>query len=118
MGNEDQDTVALLEKCADVDKKVTRLPEAKRYSMESTDGMGRRRYIDEVKEWDDSRRPLVGRCMRQGVAATVGTRSSVRGMTRSEVSCARGGTRKINAEDNGKRPGLCSEDMDDVNKGK
>jgi hypothetical protein len=29
MGNEDQDTVALLEKCADVDKKVTRLPEAK-----------------------------------------------------------------------------------------
>jgi len=53
----------------------------------------------------------------QGVAATVGTRSSVRGTTRSEVSCARGGTRKINAEDNGKRPGLCSEDMDDVNKG-
>ena len=48
------------------------------------------------------------------MAATVGTRSSVMGTTRSEVSCARGGTRKINAEDNGKRPGLCSEDMDDV----
>jgi hypothetical protein len=30
MGNEDQDTVALLEKCADVDKKVTRLSGAKR----------------------------------------------------------------------------------------
>jgi hypothetical protein len=66
MENEDQDTVALLEKCADVDKKVTRLPEAKRYSMESTDGMGRQRYIDEVKKWDDSRRPLVGRWTRRG----------------------------------------------------
>jgi hypothetical protein len=29
MGNEDQDTIALLEKCVDVDKKVTRLPEEK-----------------------------------------------------------------------------------------
>jgi hypothetical protein len=29
MGNEDQDTVTLLEKYADVEKKVTRLPEAK-----------------------------------------------------------------------------------------
>jgi hypothetical protein len=29
MGNEDQDTVALLEKYADVDKKVMRLPEEK-----------------------------------------------------------------------------------------
>jgi hypothetical protein len=39
MGNEDQDTVALLEKYADVDKKVTRLPGAKGYSVESTDVM-------------------------------------------------------------------------------
>jgi hypothetical protein len=30
MGNEDQDTVTLLEKYADVDKKVTRLSGAKR----------------------------------------------------------------------------------------
>jgi hypothetical protein len=30
VGNEDQDTVALLEKCADVDKKVTRLSGEKR----------------------------------------------------------------------------------------
>jgi hypothetical protein len=59
MGNEDQDTVALLEKYADVDKKVTRLPEAKRYSVESTDVMRWQRYIDEVKKWDDSRLPLV-----------------------------------------------------------
>jgi hypothetical protein len=93
MGNEDQDTVALLEKYADVDKKVTRLPEAKRYSVESTDVMRWQRYIDEVKKWDDSRLPLVGGCMIEGVAATVGTRSSVMGTTRSEVSCARGGTR-------------------------
>ena len=39
MGNEDQDTVALLEKDADVDKKVMRLSGAKRYSVESTDVM-------------------------------------------------------------------------------
>ena len=61
--NENQDTVALLEKCADVDKKVTRLPEAKRYSVEATEVMGWQRYIDEVKKWDDSRLPLVGGCM-------------------------------------------------------
>jgi hypothetical protein len=61
--------------------------------MESTDGMRRQRDIDEAKKWDDSRLPLVGGCMIQGVAATVGTRSSVMGTTRSEVSCARGGTK-------------------------
>ena len=33
--------------------KVTRLPEEKRYSMESTDVMRWQRYIDEVKKWDD-----------------------------------------------------------------
>jgi hypothetical protein len=63
MGNEDQDTVALLEKCADVDKRETRLREAKRYSVESTEVMKWQRYIDEVKKWDDSRLPLVGGCM-------------------------------------------------------
>ena len=71
MGNEDQDTVARLEKYADVDKKVTRLPEEKRYSVESTDVMRWQRYIDEVKKWDDSRLPLVGGYVRETVAATV-----------------------------------------------
>jgi hypothetical protein len=71
MGNEDQDTVALLEKCADVDKRETRLREAKRYSVESTEVMMWQRYMDEVKKWDDSRLPLVGGYMRETVAATV-----------------------------------------------
>ena len=35
MGNENQDTAGLLEKCADVDKRRTRLPEARGF-MEST----------------------------------------------------------------------------------
>jgi hypothetical protein len=63
MGNEDQDTVALLEKYADVDKKVTRLPEAKGTPWNLLMVMRRQRYIDEVKKWDDSRLPLVGGCM-------------------------------------------------------
>jgi hypothetical protein len=71
MGNEDQDTVALLEKCADVDKRETRLPEVKRYSVESTEVVKWQRYMDEVKKWDDSRLPLVGGYMRETVAATV-----------------------------------------------
>jgi hypothetical protein len=68
--NENQDTVALLEKCADVDKRGTRLPEAKG-SVESTEVRKWQRYMDEVKEWDDSRLPLAGGCMRETVAATV-----------------------------------------------
>ena len=71
MGNEDQDTVALLEKCVDVDKRETRLLEAQRYSMESTEVMRWQRYMDEVKRWDDSRLPLAGECMKQTEAATV-----------------------------------------------
>jgi hypothetical protein len=71
MGNEDQDIVALLEKCVDVDKRETRLPEAKRYSMESTKVMKWQRYMDEVKKWDDSRLPLVGGFMKEIVAATM-----------------------------------------------
>jgi hypothetical protein len=39
MRNEDQDTVALLEKCADVDKRETRLREAKKGSVEFTEVM-------------------------------------------------------------------------------
>ena len=71
MGNEDQDTVALLEKYVDVDKKVTRLSGAKRYSVESTEVMKWQRYMDEVKKWDDSRLPLVGGYVREIVAVTV-----------------------------------------------
>jgi hypothetical protein len=91
MGNEDQDIVALLEKCADVDKRKTRLPEAKGYFGESTEVRRWQRYMNEVKKWEDSRLPLVGGCMI--LATTVWTRSSVMGTTRSGVSCARGGTR-------------------------
>jgi hypothetical protein len=70
--------------------------------MESTDGdEGRQRYIDEVKKWDDSRLPLVGRCMEEIVAATVGQDQVSGGRQDPGLSCARGGTRKINAEDNG-----------------
>jgi hypothetical protein len=71
MGNEDQDTVALLEKCADVDKRETRLPEEKRYSVASTEVIKWQRYMDEVKKWDDSRLPLVGGDMKETVAATM-----------------------------------------------
>ena len=58
--NESQDTVALLENCADVDKRGMRLPEAKRGSVESTKVRKWQRYMDDVKKWDDSRLPLVG----------------------------------------------------------
>ena len=63
MENENQDTVALLENCADVDKRGMRLPEAKGF-MESTEVRKWQRYMDEVKKWEDSRLPLVGGCMR------------------------------------------------------
>ena len=69
--NENQDIVALLEKCVDVDKRGTRLPEAKRYFVESTEVKRWQRYMDEVKKWDDSRLPLAGGCMRKTVAATM-----------------------------------------------
>jgi hypothetical protein len=69
--NENQDTVALLEKCVDVDKRGTRLPEEKRCSMESTEVRKWQRYMDEVKKWDDSRLPLVGGYIRETVAATM-----------------------------------------------
>ena len=61
--NENQDTVTLLEKCVDVKKRGTRLPEAKRCSVESTEVRKWQRYMDEVKKWEDSRLPLVGGCM-------------------------------------------------------
>ena len=90
MGNEDQDTAALLEKCADVDKRRVRLPEAKGF-VESTVVTKWQRYIDEVKKWEDSRLPLVGGCIMRGRNRV--TRSSVRGTTRPGLSCAKGGTR-------------------------
>jgi hypothetical protein len=80
-------------KCADVDKKVTRLPEAKRYSVESTEVMKWQRYMDEVKKWDDSRLPLVGGDIERNSGRNHVTRSSVRGTTRPGLSCAKGGTR-------------------------
>jgi hypothetical protein len=70
MGNENQDTVALLEKCVDVDKRRTRLPEARGF-VESTVVKMWQRYRNEVKKWEDSRLPLVGGRMIEGVAATV-----------------------------------------------
>jgi hypothetical protein len=63
MENEDQDIVSLSENCADVEKRGTRLPEAKGF-MESTEVRDWQRYMDEVKKWEDSRLPLVGGCMR------------------------------------------------------
>jgi hypothetical protein len=63
MENENQDTVALPENCVDVDKRGTRLPEAKGF-MKSTEVRKWQRYMDEVKKWEDSRLPLVGGCMR------------------------------------------------------
>jgi hypothetical protein len=69
--NENQDTVALLEKCVDVDKRGTRLPEEKRCSVESTEVRKWQRYMNEVKKWDDSRLPLVGGYIRETVAATM-----------------------------------------------
>jgi hypothetical protein len=63
MENENQDIVALLENCADVDKRGTQLPEEKGF-MKSTEVRKWQRYMDEVKEWEDSRLPLVGGCMR------------------------------------------------------
>jgi hypothetical protein len=70
MGNENQDTVALLEKCVDVDKRRTRRPEAVSF-MESTVVEMWQRYMNEVKKWEESRLPLVGGCMIEGVAATM-----------------------------------------------
>jgi hypothetical protein len=70
MENENQDTVTLLENGADVNKRGTRLPEAKGFT-ESTVVRKWKRYMDEVKKWEDSRLPLAGECMRQTVAATM-----------------------------------------------
>jgi hypothetical protein len=63
MENENQDTIALPENCADVDKRGTQLPEAKGF-MESIEVRKWQRYMYEVKKWEDSRLPLVGGCMR------------------------------------------------------
>jgi hypothetical protein len=63
MDNEHQDTVPFLENCADVDKRGTRLPEAKGFGK-STVVRKWQRYMDKVKKWEDSRLPLVGEWMR------------------------------------------------------
>jgi hypothetical protein len=59
-----------LENFVDVDKRETRLPEAKGFP-ESTLVRKWQRYMDEVNKWEDSRLPLVGGCMIEGMAATV-----------------------------------------------
>jgi hypothetical protein len=92
MENENQDTVALLENCADVDKKGDATPISK--------GLCRIYCGEEVVEVH-GRSQEVGR-----LQTTLGwrvydirhgrnhvTRPSVRGTTRSGISCARGGTR-------------------------
>jgi hypothetical protein len=61
--NENQDTVALPENCANVDKRGTRFSEAKGF-MKSTEVRKWQRYMDEVKKWEDSILSLVGGCMR------------------------------------------------------
>jgi hypothetical protein len=61
--NENQDIVALMENVVDIDKRGTRLPEAKGF-VKSTEVRKWQRYMDEVKMWEDSRLPLVGGCMR------------------------------------------------------
>jgi hypothetical protein len=63
MENENQDTVTLPENGVDVEKRGTRLPEAKGF-VESTEVRKWQRYMDKVKKWEDSRLPLVGGCMR------------------------------------------------------
>jgi hypothetical protein len=83
MGNEDQDTVALLERCADVDKRETQLLEANDF-MESTEVKRWQRYMDEVKKWEDLRLPLVGECMKQSVAATIFDKVECQGDAKTE----------------------------------
>jgi hypothetical protein len=61
--NENQDTVTLPENCADVNKRGTRLPYEKGF-VESTEVRKWQRYMDEVKNWEDSILPLVGGYMR------------------------------------------------------
>jgi hypothetical protein len=90
--NENQDTVILPENCVDVDKRATRLPKAKGF-MKSTEVRKWQRYMDEFKKWEDSRLPLGWRMYEIKSGHNRVTRSSVRGMTRPVISCARGGTR-------------------------
>ena len=69
MDNENQDTVALLENCVDIDKRGMRLPEVNGF-VRSIEVRKWQRYMDEVKMWEDSRLPLVGVCVREKVATT------------------------------------------------
>jgi hypothetical protein len=92
MKNENQDTVAFLEKCVDVDKKEDATPRSK-----GLHGIYCGEDVAEVR----GRSQEVGRLQtalgwrvhdrRHGRNRV--TRSSVRGTTRSGISCARGGTR-------------------------
>ena len=92
MENENQDTVTLPENGVDVDKRGTRLPEAKGF-VESTVVRKWQRYIDEVKKMGRLKAALGWRVYDRMNGRNRVTRSSVRGMPRSEISCARGRTR-------------------------
>jgi hypothetical protein len=76
--NENQDTITLPENCVDVDKRGTRLPEAKGF-MEYTEVRKWHRYMDEVNKWEDSRLPLGWRMYEIKGGRNRVTRSSVRG---------------------------------------
>jgi hypothetical protein len=89
MGNENQDTISLLEKCVDVDKRRMRLPEAKGF-VESTMVKKWQRYIDEVKKMGRLKTALGWRVYDRMNGRNHVTISSVRGTPRSEISCARG----------------------------
>ena len=93
MENENQDTVALLEKCVDVDKRGMRLLEEKRCSVESIEVRKWKRYMDGVKKVGGLQTALGWRVYDRRHGRNRVTRSSVRGMTRVGISCARGGTR-------------------------
>jgi hypothetical protein len=64
MENENQDTIALLGNCVDVDKKGGCDSQKQKVSVESTEMRKWQRYMDEVKKWEDSRLPLAGGCMK------------------------------------------------------
>ena len=91
MENENQDTIALLENCADVDKRGTRLPKEKGF-VESTEVRKWQRYIGQSQDVGRLKTALGWRMYEIKSGCNRVTRSSVRGMTRPVISCARGGT--------------------------
>jgi hypothetical protein len=93
MENENQDTVALLEICVDVDKKKgDATPRSKGlhiiyYGEEVAEVHGQSQEVGRLKT------ALGWRMYETNSGRNRVTRSSVRGMPRPRISCARGGTR-------------------------